>query len=70
MRQRATQMNVGPTVGESINGFSFSDIERVVIYAIDFGKGLDQICRVRLVTTKPGPNRMCIDRNVQLCSNS
>jgi hypothetical protein len=46
---------VGPTIGKTLDGLAFGDIERVPIELIDFGECLDQISGVGFVAASLAP---------------
>ena len=65
MRQSLTNLEVRPTVCETLNRVILSDVQCVTIARVNFGEGFDQVGSISLIPAKACANRMSIDSNMQ-----
>ena len=56
MRQRSTDLEIRPSLMETLAGLGSGDVEGVLVYGIDLRQRLDEIGGVALITRKLRPN--------------
>src|ERR1044071_6513931 len=61
MRESGPNLEIGPTITESISCFVGSDVDRIVVDVIDLRQCFDQVDGVTFVASKLRPNGMSID---------
>ena len=66
MRQGSFYFEIRPTVGETIDGRLFSNVESIRIRLVDFGEGLDQVGSVTFVSAQLRSDGMRVDCDVQI----